>query len=337
MAKLSIIIPVYNVEKYIYECIDSVINQTLRDIEIILVDDASPDNCGIICDEYAAKDNRIKVIHKENGGLCSARNAGIEIATSDFICFLDSDDYARPFAYEELHNVIIENDADMVICHYDRFKDGNNVRSGESIREGNISILSQKNSILKLINNHSINAVFVVVWNRIYKRSIFEKVKFPLGCLVEDEMIAPDIYLECNKIVLYEKSLFCYRETPNSISKQVSLTFSYYNCTAFAHRLKLFVKIGDKDYIEKTAQIYVGYFFVHYYNVLKGEINLKVDKMESIRTDLLLRMKTDFKELLPILLHNSNSTLAKKICYLLFTINDYLFIAFNRVFKIIAL
>ena len=91
--KVSIIVPVYKVEKYLRKCIDSIINQTLKDIEIILVDDGSPDNCGKICDEYAAKDTRIKVIHKENGGLSSARNAGMEVAEGEYIGFVDSDDW----------------------------------------------------------------------------------------------------------------------------------------------------------------------------------------------------------------------------------------------------
>ena len=97
--KVSIIVPVYKVEKYLRKCIDSIINQTLKDIEIILVDDGSPDNCGKICDEYAAKDTRIKVIHKENGGLSSARNAGMEVAEGEYIGFVDSDDWIESDMY----------------------------------------------------------------------------------------------------------------------------------------------------------------------------------------------------------------------------------------------
>ena len=112
---VSVIIPIYNVEKYIRQCIDSVLNQTYTQIEIILVDDGSPDNCGAICDEYAERDNRIKVIHKENGGLSDARNAGLAIAQGDFVYFLDSDDYLRKNeAIEELLAVCGIESSDIV-------------------------------------------------------------------------------------------------------------------------------------------------------------------------------------------------------------------------------
>ena len=114
--KVSIIVPVYKVEKYLRKCIDSIINQTLKDIEIILVDDGSPDNCGKICDEYAAKDTRIKVIHKENGGLSSARNAGMEVAEGEYIGFVDSDDWIETDYVGELLFCLIQSESDMAIC-----------------------------------------------------------------------------------------------------------------------------------------------------------------------------------------------------------------------------
>ncbi|WP_206425633.1 glycosyltransferase family 2 protein [Romboutsia sp. Marseille-P6047] len=118
MAKVSVIIPIYNVEKYLNRCIDSVINQSLKDIEIILVNDGSPDNCPKICDEYANKDSRIKVIHKSNGGLSSARNAGMKIATGDYIGFVDSDDYIEINMYEQMYKVAYENNVDFVMSDY---------------------------------------------------------------------------------------------------------------------------------------------------------------------------------------------------------------------------
>ena len=118
MPKVSIVVPIYNVEKYLEQCIDSIINQTLKEIEIILVDDGSPDNCPQICDDYVKKDSRIKVVHKTNGGLSSARNAGIEIATGDYIGFVDSDDYIELDMYEKMYNIAIENNVDFVMSDY---------------------------------------------------------------------------------------------------------------------------------------------------------------------------------------------------------------------------
>ena len=116
--KISVVVPIYKVEKYLDRCIYSIINQTYTNLEIILVDDGSPDNCPKICDEYASKDNRIKVIHKQNGGLSSARNAGIKVATGDYIGFVDSDDFIELDMYEQMYKVAYENDVDLVMSDY---------------------------------------------------------------------------------------------------------------------------------------------------------------------------------------------------------------------------
>ena len=116
--KISVIVPIYKTEQFLSKCIDSIINQTYKNLEIILVDDGSPDNCPKICDEYAKRDNRIKVIHKENGGLSSARNAGIEIATGDFSAFVDSDDWIDSDMYESLVKLSDEYNADIAECGY---------------------------------------------------------------------------------------------------------------------------------------------------------------------------------------------------------------------------
>lgn len=118
--KLSIIVPVYNVEPYLRRCVDSILNQTFSDFELILVDDGSPDSCGAICDDYAARDRRIKVIHKANGGVSYARNEGLDIAQGEYIGFVDSDDYIHPKMYEILVGVIEREQVDLVQCGYQR-------------------------------------------------------------------------------------------------------------------------------------------------------------------------------------------------------------------------
>ena len=124
MAKVSVIVPIYKVEKYIKKCVDSIVGQTLPDIEIILVDDGSPDDCGAICEGYAKQDLRIKVIHKANEGLSEARNTGINAATSEYIGFVDGDDYVAPDMYEVLYKNITEQNADVAVCGlYDCYTD----------------------------------------------------------------------------------------------------------------------------------------------------------------------------------------------------------------------
>ena len=125
MDTISVIVPVYKVEPYLKQCVDSIINQTYKNLEIILVDDGSTDNCGKICDEYASKDNRIKVLHIENGGPAVARNAGLDIATGKYIGYVDSDDYIEPDMYETLYNAMIKTNAGLVVCNWYR-QDGTN-------------------------------------------------------------------------------------------------------------------------------------------------------------------------------------------------------------------
>ena len=123
---ISVIVPVYKVEKYLRQCIESIQRQTYSDLEIILVDDGSPDGCPAICDEYARNDKRIKVLHQENGGLSVARNVGLDIAKGEYIAFVDSDDYIKENMYEMLYNKIVMEDADLIICSYDKVDENNN-------------------------------------------------------------------------------------------------------------------------------------------------------------------------------------------------------------------
>ncbi len=125
--KISVIVPIYKVENYLHRCVDSIINQTYTNLEIILVDDGSPDNCPMICDKYVKKDSRIRVIHKKNGGLSDARNAGINIATGEYIGFVDSDDYISLHFYQRLMNVMKVSDSDIVECEIKKFKDNDKI------------------------------------------------------------------------------------------------------------------------------------------------------------------------------------------------------------------
>lgn len=145
--KVSIIVPIYNVEKYLPKCIESIINQTYKNLEIILVDDGSPDNCAKICDEYAKKDNRIKVIHKPNGGVSSARNAGLDIATGEYIGFVDPDDFIAPEMYEQMLEAIKTANADLAICGYDYFDEDGNLDKKRLYEIRETEILTRKEVI----------------------------------------------------------------------------------------------------------------------------------------------------------------------------------------------
>ena len=173
---ISIIVPVYKVEKQLEICIKSILSQTFSNFELILVDDGSPDNCGNICDEYQKKDNRIKVIHKENGGLSDARNVGLDIASGKYIAFVDSDDIIHPRMYEILFECINKSNSDIVQCKFKKFKSLDEVKDDLDDYNGSFEKYDNKTAIMDMIDNNNIN---VNSWNKLYKSELFETLRFP--------------------------------------------------------------------------------------------------------------------------------------------------------------
>ncbi len=205
---ISVIVPVYKVENYIHECVDSIIAQTYTNLEIILVDDGSPDNCSKICDEYAEKDSRVKVIHQENGGLSAARNAGLDIATGDYIGYVDSDDYIELNMYEELYEAIKEYNSDLSICGVKKFELENRLEV-----YGNKSLT--KNEFLKELLSENVKSY---VCNKLYKKSLFDNIRFPEGELFEDLKIMHLIAEKTTVVGFIDKTFYNYRIRQNSIT-----------------------------------------------------------------------------------------------------------------------
>lgn len=208
--KISIIIPVYKVEKYLRRCLDSVCGQTITDIEIILVDDGSPDSCGSICDEYALRDPRIKVIHKENAGVSAARNSGLEIATGDYIGFVDSDDYVSTTMFEIMYCQAKITDADFAMCDFvltnRACKDLNHE---VKVNEDEIIILDPK-AAFEVIADFSRN-VQVTVWNKLYKKDLIRGIQFDVHKrMAEDLEFLMQALLRCKKVVYIPTGLYGY-------------------------------------------------------------------------------------------------------------------------------
>lgn len=209
---VSIIVPIYNVEAYLARCIDSIIFQSYDNLEIILVDDGSPDNCGKICDEYSAKDSRICVIHKKNAGVGYARNSGLEKCTGDYIMFVDPDDYLRNDCVEILYHRIISDNSDIAISNYAKTYD-----DGKS-REGNCKCFEETVvSRHGLLEKFSLHCIYVTVWGKLYKRHIFENILFPNLCCGEDTWVFGDIMAKCNTISFVNEPLYNYYQRPNSV------------------------------------------------------------------------------------------------------------------------
>ncbi len=209
---ISVIIPVYKTEAYLEKCVRSVMMQSYRNLEIILVDDGSPDNCPAICDRIAKEDERIIVIHKENGGLSDARNRGLDICGGDYLYFVDSDDFIRKDAIELLLNAAISKNIDLVCGDYCSVNE-----EGECIAHGlrypNCE-LTQEEAIEYFITKDW------GAWGKLYRRSAHNEVRFPIGKIHEDEAVMFQILSHCKKIALVSDELYCYLQRSDSITSQ---------------------------------------------------------------------------------------------------------------------
>lgn len=241
--KISVIIPVYKVERYIRTCLESVIGQSYRNLEIILVDDGSPDSCPAICDEYAAVDPRIKVIHKLNGGMADARNAGLEISSGELLFFVDSDDYINKYCLEMLVNEMEATGADIVECHSNNFLDGNDPdwKSKYTIRKRKILT---PNDWLTETNLGGL--ISCVVWNKLYKADLYDDVRFPVGRIFEDEATTYKVIYKAKKICRVESKLYFYRKRVGSImTGAMTLKKVEHRVLAFQERSDFFAAKGD--------------------------------------------------------------------------------------------
>jgi len=214
---ISVVVPIYNVQKYLDKCIESIINQTYKNLEIILIDDGSTDNSGEKCDIWAQKDKRIRVVHKNNGGLSDARNTGIKISTGEYIGFIDGDDYINEKMFEKMIISLIENDADLVICNYD-FIDTNNILTMPNMNIIKNEILKKNEVFLKLIEAGYF--YYITAVNKLYKKSLFNTIKFPVGRINEDEFVVHHIFNECKIIVTINDILYYYVQRTNSIMNE---------------------------------------------------------------------------------------------------------------------
>lgn len=207
---ISVIVPIYKVEAYLDECVSSIVVQTHKNLEIILVDDGSPDHCGAMCDAWAAKDSRIQVIHKENGGLSDARNAGIDAATGAYIAFVDSDDWIKPEMYETMLAALTRENADIcassiLSCFSDR-----------QVKWGCMEFATgNSEQILSMLYNDA--AYPVSAWNKLYRRELWAETRFPKGKICEDAFTTYLLVHQANKIVQIPDALYCYRIRENSI------------------------------------------------------------------------------------------------------------------------
>lgn len=284
MEKISIIVPVYNVENYLNECLDSIIDQTYKNIEIILIDDGSKDSSGKICDEYIKKDKRIKVVHKENGGLSSARNAGLDIASGEYITFIDSDDCVSPYFIEKLYNSCIENKCDIAECDYLNF-DKEPLVEHHPIE---IEVISKKEKLLRGYKKDFGRTV--VVWNKIYKKYLFNSLRFPIGKTNEDAYLTYKVLYYCKtNIAITNEALYYYRRNNNSIMRRKFNVKRLDELEAWKEHKLFYYKNNEKDLYKSVTQLYQERLFLYYFyteeNVEDSNIYLN-NIIKDFRTNL---------------------------------------------------
>ena len=276
MAVVSIIVTIYNLETYMAECIESLQNQTMHDIEIILVNDGSKDGSGAICDRYAEKDSRIKVIHKENGGVSAARNLGMRVASGEYLAFVDGDDYVAPDMYEKMLKALQKENADVAICSCSRIDEQGNLRPDEEYwcLLPNM-IVSGKEIINTVKIPEDQQWLTVIACNRLCKRKVYDNLVWKEGKVREDEFFFMDFYERIGKAVCLSEPLYLYRVRNESITSEKNLLFYLGMAEALNLRIN---SCMDKGYLEG-----IPVYERKMYTSLKQIIFLKKQKKTKVK------------------------------------------------------
>ena len=233
---ISVIVPVYRMEKYLPACIDSILNQTFTDFELILVDDGSPDRCPEICDEVARRDARVRVIHQANAGISAARNAGIEAAHGAWLSFVDSDDFLAPDFLATLHDAAVRAGADCALCGVQLTdKAGQKIGQPLSVADG----VRTGRSILETLCRAP-EAPYLVVWNKLYRRDVFQTLRYPVGRRNEDTYLAVELFDTVQTVICVSKPMYFYRQRADSFMHTAVTTRNLDEMWAFEHYFAYF-------------------------------------------------------------------------------------------------
>lgn len=264
---ISIIIPVYKVEKYLRRCLDSVLAQTYTDLEIILVDDGSPDGSGSICDEYAEKDSRIKVIHQANAGAAAARNAGVAAATGEFTAFVDSDDYIDPTMYEQLLDIIQVNDADIAECGYRWVKPD---VTYDRENTGKVDVYTNLEALEMLyFGDQMFGGISIVVWNKLYRTDLVKAVSFLEGRMNEDCLYTPMILYRARKIAKLNLNLYNFFFSENSVSRSAYRLKNTDAVEIYDKLMRFFESVELERYFLFAQNSYLNVLYHNYFECYK--------------------------------------------------------------------
>ncbi len=313
MKKVSIIIPVYNTEKYVEKCMKSVLNQTYKNIEIIIVDDGSTDSSGQICDTFLS-DDRVKVFHQIHKGTSCARNYGIEMAKGDFICFIDSDDYVEKDYIQILYDLITRYDTDIAVCGFD-FVYNRRKSKDKGKKESDVLIFNNKQALEKMCDYN--DCFMPICCNKIYKAKLFKDIRFPNGKKYEDLCLNIDVFSIVKKVAYKPIIKYHYFVDREDSSSKSTFSEREYDCIEFCEKLKIIMK-------DEYNSIIHGFYLANMIDICNKLIDInKIDKEFFVKIQKISRYK-----LLNLIV--SNYMIQRKINVILFSINYRLYIMYYK-------
>lgn len=221
---ISFIVPVYNVENYLEECILSILNQTHQNIELLLINDGSKDRSGQICDVYAAKDSRVKVIHQENAGAAAARNTGLDACLGDYLAFIDSDDYIHDGFAADLLAILLETGSDIAVSNYYCYvQERHSYRFHHETHPDSVEVLTPQECMdYQCDVKDYVGAAMVIACAKLYKRELFTHIRFPVGYMVEDEMVTHKLFLKAKQVAFVNRTYYAYRINSTSVTQNLA-------------------------------------------------------------------------------------------------------------------
>ncbi len=286
---ISVIVPVYKVEAYLRRCVDSLLSQTYQKTEIILVDDGSPDGCPAICDAYAGKDDRVRVIHQKNAGLSGARNAGIDAAGGEYLSFVDSDDYVAPDFIQTLYELLTETDSAISQCRF-AYVQGEPLKRDDTA-DRSFKICRGACLMEQLYGPEEEAVYFVVAWNKLYKRELFKKIRYPEGRIHEDEATTYKLFHEGKKLAFTDRALYgYYTDNAGSITSVFSGKRLQW-LTAQEERISFFIEHGYEALLPRAYKKLCDACITFYFRCTE-----EVKDAPALRRELKSRLKTYKKE-----------------------------------------
>lgn len=282
---ISVIVPVYRVEKYLERCVKSILSQTYKNLEVILVDDGSPDQCPAICDACAEKDARVKVIHQENKGLSGARNAGIDAASGEYLAFVDSDDYVSPHFIEELYQLLQDTGCAIGQCRFSYVKGDGLVEESDSA----FCIYRGESLMEQLYGPEEKATCFVVAWNKLYRAELFKEtgIRYPEGRIHEDEATTYRLFHEAKKLAFLDRALYgYYTENGGSITSVFSAKRLQW-LTAHEERIAFFKKNGYEKLLPAAYRKLCDACITFYFRCTE-----QVKDAEELKKELRKRLET---------------------------------------------